>query len=414
MLNIKKIITGSPADNGIIKPGDELMSINGHDITDVIDYLFHQADAFPKLILKRKGKKYEVKINKDIDREMGLVFYPDKIIRCNNKCIFCFCHNNPKHLRRSLYIKDDDYRLSFLYGNFITLTNLLEKNIQRIIDMKLSPLYISVQAIDDETRRKLFAKKHVPPILPILRRFAENDIYFHCQVVVVPGYNDKEILYKTAAALADLKPYASSLAVVPVGLTRYSNPDLKPVGTKGATRLVNDVFYFRKRYGTKGNHFAYAADELFISAGLDIPPESYYDDFPQIENGVGMVRRFLDTIPGRLNKDIKGYWVTGRLMFKLWRNTIIRENNFKLKLVPVANYLFGPRVTVSGLLAGKDILKVLSRMRLKDNLVILPPNCLNDDGLFIDNLTPSDIENQLGVKLIKGDYSFAETLEMLS
>jgi putative radical SAM enzyme (TIGR03279 family) len=414
MLKIKKIITGSPADNGKLQAGDELLSINGYDVADIIDYRFHQADACFELVLKRKGEKFKVKINKDIDCEMGLIFYTDRITRCNNKCIFCFCHNNPKRLRRSLYIKDDDYRLSFLHGNFITLTNLSETDIQRIIDMKLSPLYVSVQATDDDIRRKLFARKNVPPILPVLRQFVDNNIYFHCQVVVVPGYNDKEILYKTAADLAELQPHASSLAIVPVGLTRYSNPGLKPVSIKRSAQLVKDVLYFRKRYGTRGNRFAYAADELFINANLDIPAKSYYDDFPQVENGVGMVRRFIDSIPGRLTEDIKGCWITGRSMLKVWRKLIIKKHNLKLKLVPVTNYLFGPEVTVSGLLAGKDILNALSRMRLKNGLVILPPNCLNDDGLFIDNLTPSDIENRLGVKVIRGTYSFAETFEMLS
>lgn len=414
MLKIKEIITGSPADNGKIKAGDELLSVNGHDIVDIIDYRYHQADTYFKLLLKRSGKKFKVKINKDFDREMGLVFYPDKILRCNNKCIFCFCHNNPKHLRRSLYIKDDDYRLSFLHGNFVTLTNLSEIDIQRIINMKLSPLYVSVQATDNDIRRKLFARENVPPVLPVLKRFADNNIYFHCQVVVVPGYNDKEVLYKTAADLAELRPYASSLAIVPVGLTRYSNPCLCSVGSKRSARLVNDVIYFRKRYGRKNNRFAYAADELFINANLDIPPESYYDDFHQIENGVGMVRRFISSIPKHPIKNIRGFWVTGRSMLKIWSNLILARYNLRINLIPVTNNFFGSKVTVSGLLTGKDILNRLSKMRLKDGLVILPPNCLNDDGMFIDDLAPSDLESRLGVKVIKGTYNFAETLKMLS
>lgn len=414
MLKVVNIIPGSPADSGEIQPGDKLLQINGVDTADLIDYKYAEADVILKLKLLRNDQMVTASIEKDIDQTLGLEFKPDRIIRCNNKCIFCFCHNNPKHLRRSLYIKDDDYRYSFLQGSFITLTNLSEEDIQRIIKLHLSPMYVSVQATDCDIRRKLFGKKNVAPVMPVLRRFAENKISFHCQVVIVPGYNDREILQKTAADLAALKPYATSLAIVPVGLTDYSDPELKPVDSKKALELIDIVKRLRRRYGDRENHFAYAADELFIKASLDIPKASYYDDFPQIENGVGMVRDFLDTVPKNMPQKIPGYWITGKSMIDIWRKNIAVQSNTSIKLIPVMNRLFGSRVTVTGLLSGRDILATLEKRKLKDEPIILPPNNLNHDGLFIDDLTIGNLEEKLGRKVIQGGYSLKDTLEMVA
>jgi putative radical SAM enzyme (TIGR03279 family) len=414
MLKIVNIIPGSPTDTGRIKPGDRLLTINHADINDFIDYRYAESDEYVEMSLLRGEKPYKVIIEKEIDSSLGLEFEPDRIKRCKNNCIFCFCHNNPRHLRRSLYVKDDDYRYSFLHGSFVTLTNLSEDDIARIIRLRLSPLYVSVQATDHEVRQKLYGKKDVPPVMPLLKRLAENDIYFHCQVVVVPGYNDDEILMKTAADLAELQPYASSLAIVPVGLTNFSRPDLHSVGPKKAGELIKTVDRFRKRYGSRENHFAYAADELFIKAGMELPAASYYDDFPQIENGVGMVRDFMDTIPAKTTGRIDGYWVTGKSMINIWRKYIIPKYNLKLKLIPVVNRLFGPRVTVTGLLSGEDIINGLNKIKLKGEPVVLPPNCFNHDGLFIDDLTVVDLKEKLGADIIQGRYSFADTLRMIA
>ncbi len=414
MLKVSRIIPGSPADIGKIKPGDELLSINGHPVDDLIDYGFHQAEYEIALVFIRNGKKYKVELIKEIDQRLGLEFHPDKIIRCNNNCIFCFCYNNPKHLRRSLYIRDDDYRHSFIYGSFITLTNLSEHDIDRIIKMRLSPLYISVHATDLSTRRKLFGRKNVKDILPILQKLAANNIYFHCQIVITPGFNDNNILDKTTSDLAELRPFALSMAIVPVGLTKYSRPELKTVGPKRAAQLIAKTQSFRKKYGKKGNRFAYAADELFIKAGEKIPSSDYYDDFPQIENGVGMVRDFLDSVPERMPQKISGCWITGKSMMQVWRKQIIPKKNIKIKLIPVENTLFGKKVTVTGLLPGRDVINRLSKLKLNSEPIILPPNCLNNDNLFIDDLTIEDIKNELGNDVIQGSYSFAETLRMVS
>lgn len=415
MLKIANIIPGTPIATGKLKPGDKLISVNDVEVRDFVDFRYAEADEDLNLKLLRGDKHYSITVEKEIDQSLGLEFEPDKITRCKNKCVFCFCHNNPRQLRRSLYVKDDDYRYSFLHGSFITLTNLTEEDIQRIIDLRLSPLYISVHATDDKARRRLFGRANVPPVMPILQRFAGNSIRFHCQVVVVPGYNDREILYKTADELASFKPYAASLAVVPVGLTKFSRPELQAIGPKRALELINAVNDFRLRYGDEYNKFAYAADELFIKAQLPIPATSYYDDFPQIENGIGMVRDFIDTFPRKITGRINGYWVTGRSMAEVWRKFLVPKYNLDIKLIPVTNTLFGPKVTVSGLLPGRDIIDTLKRRKLKsDQPIVLPPNCLNYDGLFIDDLTITDLENELNMKVIQASYSFRETLRMVA
>jgi putative radical SAM enzyme (TIGR03279 family) len=414
MLKIKDIAVGSVASLLDIAPNDELLSINGHEITDLIDYQFHQAYAKITLRISRNGQAKILKFSKEIDKAIGLVFYPDKIIRCRNKCVFCFVSNNPRNMRKSLYVRDDDYRLSFMHGNFVTLTNLTEIELQRIIAMRLSPLYISVQATDDAARKRLFGKKGIPPILPLLIKLASANIQFHSQVVVAPSYNDGEILRRTIADLAKLQPHALSVAIVPVGLTRFCVSPIKSVKNKKAIELISEVDKFRRQYGTKENRFVYAADELFIAAVFDIPPAKYYDDYPQIENGVGLVRQFMDTIPRKLPSKISGYWVTGQSMVKVWRDMIIPGNKFKLSLVPVTNRLFGSKVTVTGLLPGNDILRALSRIKLKGMPVVLPPNCLNDDGKFIDDMTPEEMSEILDVEIVQGTYDFAETVQMLT
>jgi putative radical SAM enzyme (TIGR03279 family) len=209
MLKITNIKAGSPVFKIGVSIGDELISINGHAINEIIDYRFYQAEHRVALKLARNGKVFFRYLTKDIDSALGLDFEPDRIIRCRNNCVFCFVHNNPKGLRQTLYIKDDDYRQSFMYGNFVTLTNVSDYEIRRIIKLRLSPIYISVQATDEPVRRLLFGRRRLPPILSVLKELAESNIYFHSQVVIVPGYNDGSILDRTAADLAALRPVCS-------------------------------------------------------------------------------------------------------------------------------------------------------------------------------------------------------------
>ncbi|NLI15339.1 MAG: DUF512 domain-containing protein [candidate division Zixibacteria bacterium] len=426
MLKITNIKAGSPVFKIGVSIGDELISINGHAINDIIDYRFYQAEHRVALKLARNGKVFFRYLTKDIDSDLGLDFEPDRIIRCRNNCVFCFVHNNPKGLRQTLYIKDDDYRQSFMYGNFVTLTNVSDYEIRRIIKLRLSPIYISVQATDEPVRRLLFGRRRLPPILSVLKELAESNIYFHSQVVIVPGYNDGSILDRTAADLAALRPFAQSLAVVPVGLTKFSRNMISdggtvmPVGKFAAAKLIAQVDNYRKKYGDAENKFAYAADELFIRSDMDFPPTSYYDDYPQIENGVGMVRRFLDTIPNRISSRRKmmlrkkGIWITGRSMERVWQKYLFKKHRVELNLLPITNRFYGRKVTVSGLLAGKDILKGIKNAGRKSGMAILPPNCLNHDDRFIDDYSPQELADKTGLEIVQGTYDFGETIRLIA
>lgn len=419
MLEIRSIVRGSPADCGRFAVGDKLISINGHEINDFIDYRYHQAAAILKIILCRGEKQSVFRIIKNIDHDLGLEFKPDRIIRCRNKCRFCFVNNNAAGMRRSLYLKDDDYRLSFLHGNYITLTNLSDSDLRRIIEMRLSPLYVSVHATDARARTRLFNRADLQPLIPLLRNLAEGGIRMHCQVVVVPGINDGEVLKTTARDLAELRPAVQSLAVVPVGLTKYAFSrkrgkfPLRLVKSSEARRLIAAVAEFRRKFGNRHNGFAYASDEMFLLAGIPIPKRSYYDEFPQIENGVGMVRRFIDSIPPVAKRRVNALAVTGRSMLPFWKEKIIRGAGNTLKAVAVDNRFWGKSVTVTGLLTGADILSRLKKMRKGPPVVILPPNCLNDDDRFIDDYSMEDLSTGLGKQVVRGSYDLSETLDML-
>lgn len=419
MLKIRSIVRGSPADCGKFAVGDELISINGHEIGDFIDYKYHQASAVLKIEFRRGKDRLEFKMVKEIDQDLGLEFKPDRIIRCRNKCRFCFVNNNAPGMRRSLYLKDDDYRLSFLHGNYITLTNLSDSDLRRIIEMRLSPLYVSVHATDAQARARLFNRADLQPLIPVLRKLAEGGIRMHCQVVIVPGINDGEVLETTARDLAELRPAVQSLAVVPVGLTKYAlsrkRGGLSPrlVKSSEARRLVAAVAEIRRRFGDRQNGFAYASDEMFLLAGIPIPKRSYYDEFPQIENGVGMVRRFIDSIPPAAKRRVNALAVTGRSMFPFWKEKIICGAGNGLKVVAVDNRFWGKSVTVTGLLTGADILARLRKIKKGPPVVILPPNCLNDDDRFIDDCSREELSAGLNRPVIRGSYDLTETLDML-
>ncbi len=419
MLEIRSIARGSPADCGRFVVGDKLISLNGREVNDIIDYRYYQASASLKIVLNRGRERFEFKISKEIDQDLGLEFKPDRIIRCRNKCLFCFVGNNARGMRRSLYLKDDDYRLSFLHGNYITLTDLPESDLRRIIEMRLSPLYVSVHATDAEARAKLFNRTDLPPLIPVLRKLADNGIRLHCQVVIVPGINDSDVLETTARDLAELRPAVQSLAVVPVGLTKYAfsrgrkRYPVRLVTSSEAGKLIMAIAGFRRKFGDRHNNFAYASDELFLLAGIPIPKRFYYDDFPQIENGVGMVRRFIDSIPAAAKRRISALAVTGRSMYPFWKEKIIRGVEKFLKVVVVDNRFWGKSVTVTGLLAGADILARLRKLKNIPPVVILPPNCLNDDDKFIDDYSFDDLSSGLDLKLVRGTYDLSETLDML-
>ena len=427
-MKIKSITNKSIASRHTIFPEDELLEINGHPINDIIDYKFYSSEPYLTLKLKDKNEKIKkIKLRKKPDQDLGLEFYEIKYKSCKNNCIFCFVHQLPKRMRKPLYFKDEDCRLSFLHGNFITLTNTSDEDIDRIIRQRLSPLYVSVHTTDENLRKKILSNQKIPEVIPIIRKLAEGRIELHTQIVLCPGINDGKYLEKSVTELSAFYPYVKSLALVPVGLTRYRQnlPKIKAVGKKYSLNVIKLVEgwqrVFRKKFK---NGFAYAADEFFTKAELDIPNEKYYDDFDQIENGVGMMRKFLDQfharqklLPQSSSRKLSITALTGVSAFRLIKKIVEDRLNIipglKIKVIVLKNDFFGSTVTVTGLLTGVDMINALKREKKIGDLILLPPNCINQDGLFLDGMTPRGLERELDRKVIIGSYDLVETLSKI-
>jgi len=408
-----------------ILAGDELLRIDGHHVQDAIDYRFFSTEDRLELELRSpNGQIRRVKLRKQPDRNLGLEFHPIRYRSCKNNCIFCFVHQLPKDLRKALYFKDEDFRLSFLHGSFITLTNTSEQDIQRMIEQRLSPLYVSVHATDEELRRKILGNTRIPDIMPQIEMLTKAGIQIHAQIVLCPGINDGEYLEKSVRDLSAFYPQVKSLALVPVGLTKFRSrlPKIRPVGKVYSRKIIDMADELQRRFRKKlGTGFVYAADEFFTKAGLEIPSRRYYDEFPQIENGVGMLRQLLDDfeskrrlLPKRLRKDLRVTLVTGVSAFHLISELVQKHLStipgLKVQLVCVKNDFFGHSVTVTGLLTGRDIIGALRRKGNLGDLILLPPNCINQDGLFLDDLRPKDIERKYGSEVKVGYYDLVKSV----
>jgi putative radical SAM enzyme (TIGR03279 family) len=382
---IAAVAPGSLAEEAGLRSGDELLTINDLPLRDIIDVQFYAAEEVLELSVARDGKRLRFEIERDYDRELGLSFvnptFDVDIRRCANNCEFCFVKQNPRGMRRSLYVKDDDYRYSFLFGNFCTLTNLTEDDWVRIAEQRLSPLYVSVHATDLELRRRFLGRKAAPDLLAQLRRLAELGIEVHTQVVLVPGLNDGQHLTRTLSDLAVLYQHpVASVGVVPIGLTRYHTGKCRTYTPEESRAVLDQVaaWQLANKQRWRG-HFVYPSDEWYLVAGRKIPPAAEYDGFPQVENGVGMVRQLLDEwdalkskLPSLTRR--QATLVCGTLIAPVLSN-IVRELNAlagtEVELVAVVNETFGPVTTVSGLLTGEDVSAALARQAPPD-LVLLP------------------------------------------
>jgi putative radical SAM enzyme (TIGR03279 family) len=328
----------------------------------------------------------------------------------------------PQGLREALYVKDEDYRFSFLHGSYLTLTNIDAAAEDRIVEMHLSPLYVSVHATDPEVRAALLGRRSPQPILEILDRLGSAGVRFHTQIVLVPGYNDGEVLDQTLEDLCNRSEYVVSVSIVPVGLTAHRDglPPLEAVGAETAVHALGlgDRFQEKMR-GLTGRGMVYGGDELFLLAGRPIPEESYYDDYPQIDNGVGLVRTLLETSRRfRMPRNLKGKhltFVTGVLAAPYIERLAdaLSRRGVRVDTVTVRNRLFGPSVTVSGLLSGRDILDDLSG-REKTDLICLPPGIANPDGVTLDGLSITGMAGEVGLPVVVGCYDFRETLKRIS
>lgn len=408
-MKITGVLKGSIAGEAGLAEGDELLAINNEPVRDILDYRFHEGDEELLLRTARGGEIIEYDIGKDNQETLGLEFEEMKILSCGNDCIFCFVDQNPGGLRKELYFRDGDYRLSFMYGNYTTMTNAGPAILKRIIHQRLSPQYISVHATDYEVRRKLMGITKDDRILEKIQLLHDSGIDMHTQIVLCPGLNDGAILERTVRDLYRFRERIISLAVVPVGLTdhRFGLAALRRVDAAYARTLLDTIAGWQKEFRPEsGRAFVYPSDEFFITAGRRIPPPAYYDGFEQIENGVGMVRTFLmhlqraaGRFPEKLPRRKRLVLATGKLAGGMMLSEVMprlrRIRNLSADLVVVSNTLFGASVTVAGLLSGKCLYSRL-RGKCKDaDLVLLPPDILNTSGLFLDDMTVAQLEEKL-------------------
>jgi putative radical SAM enzyme (TIGR03279 family) len=419
---ISKVLPDSIAAEIGFEPGDAIISINGTQLRDLIDYKFICSDEFLELkILDTKGKIHQVEIEKDCDEDLGLEFETalfDGLIQCNNRCPFCFIDQQPPGKRQSLYLKDDDYRLSFLYGSYLTLTNLSQKEWQRLEMMRLSPLYVSVHATEPEIRSQLLKNPRAGEILQQLQWFQERRLQIHAQVVVCPGINDGKHLEKTLLDLAKFHrgetPPVISVAVVPVGLTRFRPPEdsLIPVNRENAREVIAQVRLLQENFQQKfGTIFAWLADEWFLIAGEDLPPESHYEDYPQIGNGVGSIRQFIKQfqttakklLPSQLIAPKKLTWVVGNAVEKAFQPLVQQLNqveNLEVILAPLCSHYWGQEITVTGLLTGQDLIEGLCGKPLGDALLLPSLMLKHDDNRFLDDMTLEEVSQTLAVEIL--------------
>lgn len=398
-----------------IRPGDVLLSVDGQPLRDGIDLAFAESSRGSALeIADAAGVPRTVKIPAPLGDWFGIRFEEMRPRLCDNKCVFCFIHQLPKGMRRSLYVKDEDYRYSFLFGNFLTLTNLTDEDMDRILRQRLSPLYVSVHSTDEDVRRRMLGNAGSPELLPLMRRLGAGGIQFHCQIVLCPGYNDGAILDRTVRDLWDLGGAVLSVGIVPVGLTRHRRglPKLSRVGRGQAAEALGFVEERQREYRTvRGSGFVYAADELYLKAGAAVPSRSSYDGFPQRENGVGIARLWLDGArrspvgPRAFAGARRITVVTGTLAAPLVEEGLAaklrRCERVSARVVPVANRYFGESVCVAGLLTGTDILSALSREDPGD-VVCLPPDSVNCDGVTLDDMSLDDLAAELGCEVRRG------------
>lgn len=447
---VREVVPESPADLAGIQPGDLLKAINGQPVRDLVDYQFYASEEELTLGIERNGRAVEALIAKASDESLGILFgeEPAPFIRiCANKCVFCFIKGLPERkqpvrgqplgMRDSLYIKDDDYRYSFLFGNFITLTNLKEADWQRLEEQRLSPLYVSVHTTNPELRQLMVDGPRSGEIIAQIQRLASMGITCHTQLVLCPGANDGDELDRSIRELAALRPVVESISVVPVGLTKYNNmitveklPPLRPYTQAEALEVMERVEVWQRQFASEpdahGMPFVYLSDEWYYTTKRAFPAARHYGSYAQIENGVGMTRKLMDDWrheKATLTQQAVGATTNGRratIMTSVMAAPVIRRiareitraTGVDVRVVPVVNQLFGPSVTVAGLLGGRDVLDTIAREQSDlgaDDLLLLPRVMLDNAGArFLDDVTLQEFTSQISPRVV-----FAKTAEEL-
>lgn len=427
---VKKILQYSIGEEVGVEPGDIINSINGEAIKDILDYKFHMGDDFIVLqVQKPYGEIWDIEIEKEFGEDLGIEFEEgimDEARSCHNNCMFCFIDQLPKGMRKSLYFKDDDSRLSFLQGNFVTLTNMKDEDIDRIIRYRISPINVSVHTTDGELRKKMLNNRFADNLWERLKRLSEAAITLNCQIVLCPGVNDGENLKKTVEDLYTLYPSVENVAVVPIGITKYREGLIKfnPYNKNGAKEQLNTVKNLQEKYIKEiGSPFVRLSDEFYVVAEETIPNKEFYQGFDQLEDGVGMIRmvreEFKKTI-SNLNKNSKGSFtlVTGQLAFKEFltiKDEIMKINGkIDIGVKKIINNFFGETITVAGLITGSDIKDQLKKEEVKD-YIIIPRNMLKaDENIFLDDVSVQELEELYGKKIIICEYTGEDLIEVLN
>ncbi len=447
-MRIARVAKPSPAWDAGLRAGDEILSIDGMPVRDALEFTYLSADDAIVVELRRDEEVFDCELEREPDEQWGLELPEDSVRCCGNQCVFCFIDQNPRDLRPTLYVKDEDYRLSVIYGNYVTLTNLKDWEIERILLQHLSPLYVSVHATDPVVRRRLLRSRARHDIMALMRRLGEGGITLHTQIVLVPGYNDGAVLEDTLNDLEALHPAVATVAIVPVGLTKHraNLPPLREVTSEEAAQLVEQIGGRQRRcLRSTGSRIHFLADEIYLLAGAPLPEADAYEGFPQVENGVGLVRAFdldlderdrLFSVSGKRDQDdlpagehdhrpqagkdqqtahgpdtgahLRAAVVTGQLFAPLLRQRLPRALArtgeapvWVPEVVAVDNALFGRSVTVAGLLGGADVVAELAARRRYDR-VVLPLEMFNTDGFTLDHRRPQDLAEELGAELQLG------------
>ena len=434
---IKSILPNSLAEELGIEVGDIILSINGTEVKDIIDFRFLMSDDYVEIeVQKPDGEIWDIEAEKDIEEELGVEFdmaIMDKAKRCSNNCMFCFIDQLPKGMRDTLYFKDDDSRLSFLQGNFVTLTNMKEEDIDRIIRYRISPINVSVHTTNPELRVKMLNNRFAGNILERLKRLAEAQIHINAQIVTVPEVNNGDELLNTINDLYELYPSVQNVAAVPIGITKFRE-GLKKVKTfdkESAKKEIQNVRAFQEKALKEiGKPFVRLSDEFYITAEEEIPSAEFYDGYNQIEDGIGMVRLLRDTIKNDLKKLTK----TGRGSFSMVTGVLAYDeikavaecisktnNNIKIDTYKIINYFFGETITVAGLLTGTDIINQI-KDKINTDYLIMSSNMFrkgyeladNDEQIMLDDYKVKDLEEKLDVKIIICDYTGEDLIDLIN
>jgi len=421
LVRIAGIETGSIAEELQLEIGTRIIRINGERVRDGIDLTFLLADLELEMeILSPRGEREVLEVVRDEGESMGLVPAPDTVRECANKCVFCFIDGNPPDVRPSLWLRDDDFRLSFTYGSYVTLTNLGRKGMQRLVDQRISPLYVSVHATEPEVRVRLLKNDRAGLILEQISFLLEHGLEVHTQVVLCPGWNDGPHLQRTMEDLYALGRGIRTLSVVPVGLTRYNvNRPVRPLKADEAVAAIRQVDGFRERaLRERAEGWVYAADEMYLHGGQPLPPLSYYDSWDLTENGVGSVaafqQAFEEKLPSAPRLDgLRARILTGQSMapfMEALAPRLAKATGASVEVRAVTNEFFGELVTVAGLLAGRDLLKAAGPPGETD-LILLPKEALNADDLFIDSFSISEFRNAVFPTRVMAGLDLIQALE---